>query len=161
MVTDTEPDLKELCRPPKGHCRRFYTRNHKLKCYRTRPGRVNKWSIREHAVGERGRGGADYWAPAKERWAPVCQIRRLIRNIWQFVTLPNGFKHCPGERKLDYRLSSLQDFRFATPASSSQWGSHLSAVTQRFKPSFLESCCVILGMSVMLLVFPTVKWVKW
>ena len=21
MVTDTEPDLKELCRPPKGHCR--------------------------------------------------------------------------------------------------------------------------------------------
>lgn len=117
---------------------RFYTQNHKLKCYRTRQSRVNKWSRNEPAVGERGRGGANSQAPAEERWAPSCHIWLLIRNSWLFVTLPNGFKHCAGERKLDCGLSSLQGLRFVTPASSSQSGSHLSAVTQRFKPSSLS-----------------------
>lgn len=64
-MTDTEPDLKELCRPPSpkdaAGVWRFYTQNHKLKCYRTRPGRVNKGSIRERTVGERGRGGPNFF----------------------------------------------------------------------------------------------------
>lgn len=117
---------------------RFYTQNHKVKCYRTRPSRVNKWSRSEPTVGERARGGANSRAPAKERWAPSCQIWPLIKNSWLFVTLPNVFKHCAGERKLDCGLSSLQGFWFATPASSSQSSSHLSTVTQRFKSSSLS-----------------------
>lgn len=115
----------DLPRYPAG-VRRLCTQNHELKCYRTRQGRVNKQSRSEPTIAESRRDGANCWAPAKEMWAPSCQICQLFRSSWVSGTFPNGLKHCARERKLDSGLSSLQGF--PAPASSSRSGSHLSAV---------------------------------